>query len=670
MLLIRRGDLLIASRILFTRLARPLTINVDIIDNHLLLKNGTFSEPDVNISCSFGRFVGCFDVASNQNICFYLAVKAHPDKEITHIFVYYLNSDYKTIQESEMATLKHYVPGLINQFSSIKMGVIDVRCSTEHCNQLSIFVEAISYSLRSQMIDNFHTLQIINVQSDYTRSFPSSLYSRHENLSNCLLDDRSARAFRDAASSLDTHLEVSLNNKRLIQPSVALISTRGHLLITIYHEDTRIVNYLIPHSFQFEDLLQLRDVENLVNSFYRDNISEHVYTRLYIRKSAKCDDPLVVTALWLALKYKPHIFTSLKERELIHIMQAHYVKASLVTLPMENLPRSPKPSKNYYDTSFIEVGKVTDLKLTCDLEYPKVLDNDFDTQATQILSFNEIRYELSFWREISKDRQRIRDDIVPPIHLIDAFTDLTQSYLIFLPCYHDGLKFMAKIWSKYAKTIVSPIVSGALPELCEATKEARFVIYPSKFINNLDYLLVVDKVKEEWIYLQPENAEHKDKGYFEEITKRYINSSYKSFAHFSSRSVFISNGNCHTDYTKIHLLMATYVIARLFRYCVELPNKIIYGEWELRKYANNICTELQLVNSQYNVDNKLVDDDGNLLEGAKESLPSPLRRETSIVPKDQCMYCLKRGFNNLGRHISMKHGGQASAASLSRLENN
>lgn len=483
------------------------------------------------------------------------------------------------------------------------------------------------------------------------------------------MNNVSYNSFRRVARSFGYDLQVCLNDEILNRPKIALIISRGHIIVIIYHEDTHIVNYLLPHYNQFEDIAQISKLESLIGSFYDNEVSEHVYTRLYVNKTTKCDDKLIVAAFWLALKFKPNIFTCLKQRELIHIMETdHVIRPLNAASDIYQVNPTSKTIGDYFDPSNISVSSLTSLKMSCDLEYPQVLDANIDSQATIILSTLEVRNELTFWREICKDRQRIRDILVPPVHDIQPFTDLTQSYLSFLPSYHNALKFMARIWSKYAKTVVSPFVEGLLPELPAAAKDARFIIYPSRFINDLEYLLIVDTLKEEWIYLQPENAEHKDQSYFEEITKRYINNSYRKFEHFQSRSVFISNGNCHYEYSKLHLLMAMYVTARLFRYSVELPLKIIYGEWELRRYANNICTELQYVNSQYNVDNNLVDDSGNLLEGSKESLPSPMRSETGVVPKDQCMFCLKRGFSNLGRHMSMKHGGQAVAASLSRLQ--
>lgn len=666
---IRRSDLLIISRILFTRLARPATISVDIIDHHLLKNEYSMNDVNINIASSFGRFVGCFDLTPSKGLCFYLAVRDHPDREISHIFVYYLNRNHKVIQYSEMETLKTYIVDLKKSNSNIKIGVVNVDCNIEHHNQLLLFVEAISYSVGPQMIENFQVLQIMDIKSDYTRSIPTEVSISQVKSQNCRLNRDSADSFCEVARQFGYKLNACVDYEKLDHPTVALIRSREHIIIIIYHEETRIVNYLLPHCFQFNDTAQIGQLDSLVNSFYDGNVSEHVYTRLYVDKTTKCDDKIVVAAFWLALKFKPHIFTSLKQREIVHIMQTERIKESLnASSEIYEVNNPSQTARDYFEASNIVTCGKTCLKLSCDLEYPQVLDDNFDSQATSIFDSDYLRLELSFWREICKGRQKIRDIIVPPIHDLQPFTDFTQSYLSLLPCYHNALKFMARFWSKYAKTIVSPIVEGILPELPKAASDSRFIIYPSRFINNLDYLLVVDTLKEEWIYLQPENAEHYDQSYFEDITKRYINNSYHKFSGFKSRSVFISNGKCHAEYSKLHLLMAMYVIVRLFRYSVELPKKIIYGEWELRRYANDICTELQLVNSQYNVDNNLVDSSGNLLEGAKESLPSPLRHETSVVPKDQCMFCLKRGFNNLGRHLSMKHGGQALSANLSRLE--
>lgn len=41
--------------------------------------------------------------------------------------------------------------------------------------------------------------------------------------------------------------------------------------------------------------------------------------------------------------------------------------------------------------------------------------------------------------------------------------------------------------------------------------------------------------------------------------------------------------------------------------------------------------------------------------------------ERSVVPKDQCMICKKRGSKNLDRHMAIKHGGLAVAARAVKL---
>jgi hypothetical protein len=110
-----------------------------------------------------------------------------------------------------------------------------------------------------------------------------------------------------------------------------------------------------------------------------------------------------------------------------------------------------------------------------------------------------------------------------------------------------------------------------------------------------------------------------------------------------------------------------YYIAKSFQYSVQLPLKIVYNERDLRLYAHHYCLAVQVLNQEYNLDNNLISDDGGLLSGSRVSLPSPTQYERAVVPSDICPFCKKRGFTNLGRHMSMKHGGQAQTANIVRL---
>lgn len=366
--------------------------------------------------------------------------------------------------------------------------------------------------------------------------------------------------------------------------------------------------------------------------------------------------------------FKTTCFVYLRENELIFVTENRIVrpqspfKTPRAVYKAANIGLRRRGSNNSSQSSQVRVNSVTKLRLSGLTGRPEVMKEEFDSQMTEILEPRDIYPEISFWREVSKKRQRIRDSIVPPIHYIEPLSDFTQSYLKFLPCFTEAVRFMAKIWNTYATTIV--LFDNDRVD----SVDVRFIIYCNKTVRNTDYMLIVDRSSCECIYIEPDNILHRDASVFDEVTRTYVQSTFPGINDYNCRLVPIVYGNCHNEYTRLHLLMSLYVITRLFRYSIELPQKIIYGEFELRKYAANICTQLQLSNSEYNIEKGLIDENGYPKEGAKESLPSPLRFEATVVPKDQCMFCKKRGFNNLGQHMSMKHGGQALAANMSRLE--
>lgn len=294
------------------------------------------------------------------------------------------------------------------------------------------------------------------------------------------------------------------------------------------------------------------------------------------------------------------------------------------------------------------------------------LDDDYDSQRTTIVAVNVWKTDLEILNDVSRERRSIKDSIIPPIHDMFPHSDYTQSYIKHFPTYKEALKLIVLIWNRYAPTVLfyDPLI--AEDRMVQNRKGMRFLVYALESIfDGEDFLVIADQVKRKWIVISPSNRAVTDKFHYE-VFERSLRS-FDELQGFTGEAILMTS-SFHAQYTRLHLAMSLYVISRLFKYSVDLPQKVIYGEWELRRYAHNICAELQFINTQYNIDNNLVDDNGFLKEGAKESLPSPLVYEVSVVPKDQCMFCKKRYFNNLGKHLSMKHGQKAQFANRKRQE--
>lgn len=654
MLPYNKNHLSLASGILLSRLTRPTTLDVNIYYDLI---------PNVkcNIERELGRFIGCFDIRPDGLPCFYLAGREHPDKKITHLFVFYMNSNYKVIQEFELNRLKNYLPGIENPECNIKIGIINVVSSANCAAYLSILLEAIVFMIGPNLFEQFVNYQVIN--TDIRDLVIGTL--KDCKLSHCdgIIRDDIIDEFKELANKHSIEFSVYPNDGSLLKSELALINIRGHLVGSIYCKESKIVNYILVHRNQLEDDETYDELKRISNSWYC-NVRDYCCTRLYPNKFIRCDSKFVQDALDLALQFRPHVLTTIHENELNYLSNKP-IRSSVMVARFERIV--PKlNTMNSLDLSQIDADCITQLNFSSDDKYPDIVSN-YDSQATIILSDHEIRSELSYWREIANERKTVKDSIVPPVHGVKPFTDLSQSYLKFLPCFEEAVEFIAKIWSSFAKTIVFPMVRLRIDRQYNESWDARFVIYPLESHLDKTSIIIFDVDKKESIHLQYGNVEHKDPDYFKECGLNYLKILFPELNEYKCKPVPIGS-LFHEDYPRLHLLMALYVISRLFKYSIQLPNKIIYGEWELRKYASNICSELQLVNSEYNMKNDLIDHRGYLKEGAYESLPSPIVYETCVVPKDLCMFCKRRGFNNLGRHMSMAHGGQALFASSSRFK--
>lgn len=652
------NHLLILSKVLLSRLTRPNVVEVNIIDDHL---KDDAEGLTINIKSTFGRFVGCFYVTEDEYCCFYLLAREKPDGDISHVYIYYLNSPYYHVQEHRLDLLRKHIPNAVEPEGNIKVGMINVIIHSDRHYHLSLFLEAIEHSLGPHLIHEFKSLQIIDVGAEVLRYFPSKHYYNNFCAGDQDLDG--IEAYEMLARRFGIPLQVS-GDKMIPNPKIGLVKTRGHYTVTIHHkEEDRLVNKLLIHNHLFKDLEHYLEFKNIILQSFDPQANFFLPTMLYLGDTVSCNDRMIRCAAALAIIFAPHLFFCLKRNEICIFTETDHIEQfksskidGIISRRIANIRNSGSPQ-------LIEASNVVKLRVFNDGRSPEILEPQFDSQKTIILDNSEVIQGLSFWKDIVSERQQIRDSIVPPIHQVEPFDDSCQNYLKFLPCYYQGLTLMAKLWSRYAKTEV--IYESS--DIHSLSNNVRFVIYSFKTSEELNCIIVIDHVNCEYIFLQPRNEEHINPTKFDDLTRRFRTVLFTDLSGYIGRAVMISNGKYFEDYPRIHLLMSLYVIFRLFRYSVELPKKVIHGEWELRKYASNICTQLQVVNSEFNIKNGLVDEQGYLKFGAKQSLPSPLRLETGVVPKDQCMFCKRRGFDNLGRHMSMQHGGQAQKASLSRL---
>lgn len=651
----------IASMVLKSRLTRPSTVDINIINPFR-----------ISLSCKLdqmtGRYIGCFDTREGGDICFYLAARYHPDSQIKFLFVYYMNQDHSEIQQWDIDALKPYLTYIDDDEDPIQISIVNVKSSAHPRLHLSVLIEVVDYTIGYKMINNFQKVRYIDTD---TRDLSIGT------MKDCCLNhcdgnasDESLVNFRLWANDTKISFEVLDYPRTRFSGDAALVKVDGHFTGILIDKEDNFVNHLLIHRNQYLDQESYAKVVGWINSCLGNHELDHYCTRILPNKNIRCDDQMVWHAWRLSYAFRPLVFSIMKYNELLYLagqpmcIWQNYLtrkftrhhKNSFVEIPVGMNDNSRALSASQMSMTFSSDGRHT-----CSI-------CDYDSQSTQVIEEHVWQRDWNVWLDVSRERRAIRDSLIPPVHRIRPHSDFTQSYLKYMLCYKEALELVCDIWNRYAPTVVIYRPLMAMDRDVPNRKGARFIIYALVNPNEgEDFLIVADQVMKKWILISASNREYKNSEYFD--VSRTTVTNFEELWGFKHEAIPITS-SFHSNCPRVHLLMSLYVMSRLFRYSVGLPQKIIYGEWEFRKYASNICTELQIVNTQYNIDNNLVDESGLLLEGAYESLPSPLTYELSVAAKDQCMFCKKRGFNNLGSHMSMRHGQKAQYANRKRSELN
>lgn len=645
----------IVSRLLTARISRRSIIDVSFFPASLL-------SPGYDFNKHCGRCLGCLDIRYDGSPCFYLAYREQPEDDINEVFIFYLNKFNNEIQPTEVEALKPYFPNIIDDSRSFR--IVNIICPSIHSSeQLAHFLEAIVRFDKLICSD----LQVLNIEvpSMYDWNYQSRDY-----VTKCE-DSKSCRYTRSDFSSLSMILaeqNIKLNfygsHDEVRNPDLTIMPVDGHVIGIIFSEETRTLNYILTHCYQFKNLESYEEVKRKAAQMYDDRFLYHTCTRISPWHHKDCKGAMIQYAWQVLLSMRPHVMKFIHTADLLYLKNdPGFINSR--ALSAANLRHRRSPNLEYHPDPQ-QVQESANINMILTVDGPVTYDVT-DSQATQVVLEPDWKTELAIWRDVSATRRRIRDSIIPPIHSMFPMSDYGRSYLQFLPSYEEALELMCQVWNRYAHTIVSPIVVTSSDRLLVDPEGAHFAIYPLVGQRSNDMLLIVDRILDDYVLVQHNEYEHElQSSFFNEVTKPYLMSLFPEMIDKTLRRVPITGG-FHVEYTRLHLLMSLYVVSRLFKYGLSLPQKIIYGEYEIRKYASNICTELQLINTEYNVDHLLIDSDGYAKEEAMVSFPSPLQWSPYVVPKDQCMFCKRRGFNNLGRHMSMAHGGQASHASRSRL---
>lgn len=225
-------ELTFASRILLSRLTRPSTIDISIVLPGEL-------PPGCKIDRYLAQYTGCLNVTDYNDLQFYLAARSHPEGDVDHVFVFYLNKDYHSIQERDLDILAGHLAKIRQSNSGIKLGVVNVFCSEPIQLHLSSFVMAIDHLLGRQLVANFKPYIKTKVSIGQVAVGPLSTC----NLSHCDGQPRELDKFRSLVKEYGSELQLGGPRSILRNPRVVLIRDEGHLLGCFYDDEFHSITY-------------------------------------------------------------------------------------------------------------------------------------------------------------------------------------------------------------------------------------------------------------------------------------------------------------------------------------------------------------------------------------------------------------------------------------------
>lgn len=695
-----------ASKILRARLAHINRVDVRVLDQRSAQSSTNLNEYPGRMFCYFG---------ARPNTMPYLLVFARADlnRDISHIFGFYVDTNYRIIQKPERKLFENKLQAGARLGIEIKLGVVKADVKLPKPCHLSMLLQMAEFLLDESLFTNFVAeKEISNCQFSSLTCFNPTIP-----FPTCRIMEIDAAARKVWDRINDKRLiiiDFDINNPpaRVTQHfNVLRIIFNEHLLYGIHYRSEGIMMILLTHPSLFQCEEDSEDVVSTIQQVMANSKCKLRYigaTRFFRQVNDVCNSPDVLKALLLALNLplltikKFDLDLAFQDEDLdsavdeiisVHLSQepgpsvpyppnwsddeeilpnldvptspqsSEDTEIQSVTIPLDINPatcepneRSPSPllSMGDFAQSGPSIGSQSTSIVDVTCSNPS---SQASSQRTIILSQRDIDNELSRMRRARAIKETLKGDF-PTLDVVpmdDPFNRIFTDNGFFkreLEHIVGNFGLPAVLLS-----LVKPDdLVGSLENALESN--LRLLVAPVQTPRGL-MLLLVDKQTEEWGLLNPDADTQRDLSAFKRFKDiMTANSSY--FKSYGARQLPIPC-HFHRRYKPMHLLLSIYRVCQAFGIANMLPLRITYTEKRLRFFCYEVCKELQEKNRVYNINNGLVRSNNFLKPGAFKSLPSPLVFEKSVVATDQCLFCEKRYSKNLGSHMSMEHGGQAAA---------
>lgn len=658
MSIITNSSLLLATEALRHRLVKPANIGANILD--------PIRAFETNLEDYYGRFIGCFIRRSNTEPCFLLFARSDPIDNIDYLFAFYLGHNFSRIQPSELQLLKGKIPRLFK--SKIATSVINIHSEVPSTCHLSVLLQAVEFSINPSLMSDFVPRQDLKVGK------VSSLVCFNANIPfpNCNLSTFQPDTRRICKFIKDLNLKV-IRYKGEAIPSdfhILVAPYRNHLVYIIHYLQMKSMMILLPHVSQFRSHKDVdKFLDDLKTKLLPYKPKYFGATRYYGEINTVCNSKEILKACVFCFLFGNNLINVVKQSDVEAVLSddrleqamenaARIIQESMLqsnsedSIPIANIPE-PCSSPVQDDT------RVTDIR--CDgidgeAEVLSVQQEAGSSQETIIMTDKDL---LNEFRRLF-DYETLLSYKTPPVPTLEARTDMRGDVLESRKFYFDALELVTELWHKLSSVFLVPSVSLDFIRQSGFTFETlemyRYIILPIHD-DDWDLIIIIDRERDEWVSISPDNEAVKDHEVFGEIDS-VAGKICKPLKDIIGWPIMITS-SFHRQYPRVHLIVSLFYLAKLFKYCPSLPKKIIYTERDFRWYCYDVCFKLQLTNLEHNIMNDLIKDNGGLKQEAFRSILAPIDFERSVVPSDQCPYCLKRGFSILANHITMKHRGDS-----------
>lgn len=687
MSIITHSSLSLATKVLRYRLVKPSNIGVNILNYDTAL--------NANIEENFGRFVGFFVKRANLEPCFILFSRSDPESNIDHVFTFYLRHNYSKIQQSELKLLKAKLPAL-SKPDLIQFSVINVYSDLPKTCDLSILIQAVEFSIHPNLMTNFVK------RHDIRTGQISKLVCFNSNIPvpSCDLTkygDKTDKIWAYIGTLdlkvLDLNVLKHQSEKIPHDFNILLVVHSGHLIYAINHYPVKSIMLLLPHCNQFGSQQVanefITDLKSNLDSYNPRYIGA---TRYYGDSDTKCNSKEILKACIFSNMFGNNLISVIKKSDVDSIIPddkvGEAVEAMNVNLEESNFQDIEEDSL-YLDVeshhSPLDVTVNDDIRITeiglndCDgdTEILSVEQSSKSSQSTVISSsqetiilsplhhYNEVRSQVNFDYFLNSN--------IPPLPVITTMNNMEGELFKDDDLFLSAAEMIGTLLGKYTRYIVSTHALTTWQSFDEniifdqeIVDDHHFIVIAVLYKEKEDHelIIVIDAKSKEWIYMSAKNEAVKDSAIFERvesIAKRV----YPPLEGMKGWPVMITS-NFHEDFPRIHLLMALYQLAKLFKYSIKLPHKLIYRERDFRQYCYELNLELQVKNTKFNMESGMIRPNGNYKPGAILCPITPIEFQRSVVPLDQCPFCLRRGFKRLENHISMEHGGRSELCNTIR----